>query len=412
LTAKSKLTQLEQRKTTDFLARYPAPGDLAQDLLPSTRQTPALRAIDAALIGLAEAPQDRGRLMVFVPPQEGKPVVEWAMILMGDGSRKRLADVQVGDTVITHRGRPRAVTAVHEQGALPVVTITTHAGRRVTAALDHPFLTPSGWVNAGDLTIGDVLAVVTSPDTGGSATLTPEAARLLGYFVGDGSVTEYVYRREDGTIRSQSSNCSITSFDDEETEDIRKCAASLGFTTDEGSGSRRGRINVGGGARQWIRDHGLAGKTSHTKRVPVEVFTQPPRIIAEFIGAYFACDGTVSRRGGARPDARVEFNSVSWDLLADVQHLLLRLGIQTTVRRKMGRYKGEPHESWRLLMRRQDDVHKFQALVPIHNAKAKTLGDWPLRRTAFDAPLAEDSIASPPAPRAGSRCGCWRRTPA
>lgn len=66
------MTTLEQRKTTDFLARYPAPGDLAQDLLPSTRQTPALRAIDAALVDLATAPQDRGRLMVFVPPQEGK----------------------------------------------------------------------------------------------------------------------------------------------------------------------------------------------------------------------------------------------------------------------------------------------------------------------------------------------------
>lgn len=71
-TAKSRLSTLEQRKTADFLARYPTPGALAQDLLPSTRQTPALRAIDAALVDLADAPQDRGRLMVFVPPQEGK----------------------------------------------------------------------------------------------------------------------------------------------------------------------------------------------------------------------------------------------------------------------------------------------------------------------------------------------------
>lgn len=70
--AKSKLAQLEQTEKADFLARYPTPGALAQDLLPSTKQTPALQAIDAALVDLAGAPEDRGRLMVFVPPQEGK----------------------------------------------------------------------------------------------------------------------------------------------------------------------------------------------------------------------------------------------------------------------------------------------------------------------------------------------------
>lgn len=44
----------------------------AQALLPRTRQTPALQAIDRALVEWSHAPEDRGRLMVFMAPQEGK----------------------------------------------------------------------------------------------------------------------------------------------------------------------------------------------------------------------------------------------------------------------------------------------------------------------------------------------------
>lgn len=40
--------------------------------MPATRQTPALDAIDVALVDLAEAPGTTGRQMIFVPPQEGK----------------------------------------------------------------------------------------------------------------------------------------------------------------------------------------------------------------------------------------------------------------------------------------------------------------------------------------------------
>jgi predicted phage terminase large subunit-like protein len=72
LLAKSKQAALAHRTTEEFLARYPTPGALAQALQPSTKQTPALQAIDRALVDLAQAPLDTGRQMIFVPPQEGK----------------------------------------------------------------------------------------------------------------------------------------------------------------------------------------------------------------------------------------------------------------------------------------------------------------------------------------------------
>ncbi len=56
----------------EFRRRYPTPGALAKAYEPRTRQTPALDAIDDALVDLANAPGATGRQMIFVPPQEGK----------------------------------------------------------------------------------------------------------------------------------------------------------------------------------------------------------------------------------------------------------------------------------------------------------------------------------------------------
>jgi predicted phage terminase large subunit-like protein len=64
--------ELISLQRSEFRERYPTPGALAKALQVSTRQTPALDAIDAALVDLADAPGATGRQMIFVPPQEGK----------------------------------------------------------------------------------------------------------------------------------------------------------------------------------------------------------------------------------------------------------------------------------------------------------------------------------------------------
>jgi predicted phage terminase large subunit-like protein len=50
--------------------RWPTPGAMAQHLDPITRQTPALELVDAELVKVADG--ESRRLMIFMPPQEGK----------------------------------------------------------------------------------------------------------------------------------------------------------------------------------------------------------------------------------------------------------------------------------------------------------------------------------------------------
>lgn len=67
-----ELERLAKKRERDaFVARFPHPGDLAVQLQPQvTKQTPALQAIDRELRLVAEGKLNR--LMLFVPPQEGK----------------------------------------------------------------------------------------------------------------------------------------------------------------------------------------------------------------------------------------------------------------------------------------------------------------------------------------------------
>ncbi len=339
------------------------------------------------------------KLMLFMPPRHGKPIAVHARILMGDGSRKRLADIQTGDTVISHTGAVRKVLAVFEQGMLPVLKITTSTGRTTTAAYDHPFLTTEGWKAARDLAPGMVLANVPQPACHAEPDgRTNEEYRLAGYFIGDGNTTS------SGTATGI--NARVTCFDPIQADDLAHCAGVMGWGVR--LAAQKGSYAFSGGVRTWLRACDLAGKVSREKRVPSWVFQGTPEQIGHFLGAYLACDGSVSKKGAARSDAAVEYYSVNRDLLADVQHLLLRLGIQSRVQLKQGRYLGQIHYSWRLTITSQDDVARFARAIPIVGAKAQTLAAWNVQRRRFDETLLAATRAWPTS-SAASR-GASRRT--
>lgn len=66
-------------------------------------------------------------------------------------------DVQVGDQVLAHDGRPHKVTDTFENGVKPVRRITLAGGQSLTCTDEHPVLVEGSWVLAKDLKIGDVV---------------------------------------------------------------------------------------------------------------------------------------------------------------------------------------------------------------------------------------------------------------
>lgn len=289
------------------------------------------------------------------PGQAGKPVWEEELVLMGDGRLSKLRDVRVGQTVIGKDQKAHRVTAVHEQGSLPTVKLSTESGRQIVAALDHSFLTTEGWKEAGRLTISDTLALLSRAETVGSMSRTAEEFRLAGYFVGDGSVGRPSKSGKNGSCHAE-----FTCNDPIQLDDFKHCVSSLGGQVV----NRKRNVQFGTkGIQRWLRETGLNGATAYTKRVPEWIFSSHKHLVAEFLGAYFACDGTVSKTGD-----EVIFYSVSRQLLVDVQHLLLRLGVASTLKQKNGKYLQTRHVSYLLRMQQQDDGwRRFANRVPVHH---------------------------------------------
>jgi predicted phage terminase large subunit-like protein len=370
-------------------------------LEPGTAFTPGWHLDAICDHGEAVLNGDIKNLIVNIAPRHSKPCDVDGMVLERTRGRIALGDVRVGDHVLTHRGRFRPVAAVHEQGILPVLAITTHTGRTLRVAADHPLLTTRGWVEAQHLTLADTLGEVHAQEVSGAATVTACEARLLGYLIGDGSVND------GGKL--------FTNQDRETLDDFIACTHSVGFIPTErprlgkamqnktvvtlrATQQRKGRARTRlGPVRVWLTRHGLDGKCSYDKRVPPALFAATPDLIAEFVGAYWACDGYVAKRDGRVSECCIGCNTVSRGLAFDIQHLLNRLGIQARIRTMRAplktRRQGDWYTSYQVNITSINHGSKFAACVPVrHSKKRPLLARY--TRSGFDRILNEDRIVS------------------
>lgn len=345
------------------------------------------------------------RLLINFPPRCGKPVAHDMLILERYKGFVRLDAIVVGDEVLTHKGNWGRVSEVHRQGLLPIVRIGTQTGRNVEAALDHPFWTPNGWVEAGKLRPDDVLGVVPPQTPCGANTMSAEEARLLGYIVGDGNCIA-------GTPN-------VTCADDDTAIDIVRCVEAAGFSPKEqryrmaGNGYwlrrisiravahdfGRGQSGYRGPVKRWLGSHGLEAQSSYTKLVPPQVMIGSDAVVANFIGAYWSCDGHITARGKDRRDLLIACDSVNRAFLAQMQLLLGRMGIESRLRQKVHKNlktkkQGDQYVSYTLSLRTQDDCYRFAHRIPMYHSKRERLRAEYRRRFDFDRPIWGDIITS------------------
>lgn len=326
------------------------------------------------------------RLLINVPPGFSKEIQADEPVLTNRG-RIRLGDVRIGDRILTHRGRYRRVSAVHEKGMQPILTITTNAGRAIKAEPSHPFLTPQGWVCAKDLKIDDVLAAVTPLEEEFVDQATPEEARLLGYLVGDGSVTH---------------SPAFTNMEPDCLLDFVRCANSLGFQATKRASNPNSKMKADTiglkGALSWLDKHNLRGKDSYKKRIPPLILASSKNIIENFLGAYWSCDGTiVIRHSHTRNSIFISAcSTVSEGLAGDIQHALLRLGINSRIRHRISKMvskkqPGGQYHHWVVMTCSHEDTVKFKDMAGLCVRKNSKLQGLPVKKFV-QGPLFEDAI--------------------
>jgi replicative DNA helicase len=223
------------------------------------------------------------------------------------------------------------VQDVWSTGVKPVFTLTTRTGRNVTASANHPFLTASGWKRLDELGVGDVIAsAMRLPEHGQEKPERADLCRLLGYLTGDGT---FQHHRSIGFCGSDETHIAdaigiVQSQFPDVTWHLKKQTASYQegeFVRTFGNGYGKPGGNP---LREWLRCVGVYGQKDSSKFVPDYVFEAGVAGAREFLAGYFATDGCIKTCTGRW---LVQCDSVSRRLVEDVQSLLLRLGVVSTI---------------------------------------------------------------------------------
>ena len=273
-----------------------------------------------------------------------------SMVTMGDGTRKPIEDIQVGEHVITHRGRKKEVTGAHKRkykGDLYSIKAEAHPVLRCTHR--HPLLAaewddvkfkdshsnwkwrdptkdplPTGWVHAECLSDQMLIEPVLRGAPEYRATPRDRAfARLLGYYLAEG----HLLRNKKGAL----AGIELTTHKDDPIHDeISELCETWGTNNPPASHLR---ANSDQSVGVYIFDKNLAqdmlewaGVYSKEKRLHELAVRWQSDLALEMLGAYANGDACC-------PDGTIKFSTASNDLAYQLTMLLPRLGMLPSVSR-------------------------------------------------------------------------------
>lgn len=271
-----------------------------------------------------------------------------------------------GDEVIGSDGKPTRVVGIFPQGQREIVFVRMSDGSATRCDLDHLWTarpvsggraTPYQTLTARDLMAriekGERWMLPQRPSvTYADRPELPADPYLIGMLLGDGglstdrvllSMQDDDFAEQEAYLRQQAAAFAC---------DLRRVGdCTWHFAT---------TVKVGGHHHNFLRQVldglGMAGKTSHEKRVPPEYMLASEADRLALLQGLMDTDGSCSKSNGAR-----QFYSVNRALCDDVASLARSLGMNARVLPKNGRYRGEVHCSWRVhIAASQHSVFRLQ----------------------------------------------------
>ncbi|MDE1855839.1 MAG: AAA family ATPase [Candidatus Micrarchaeota archaeon] len=307
-------------------------------------------------------------VLFYGPPGNGKCVTGNTLVLLPDGRYVPIKEVVENREpyVLTltekHKLAIRKVSGWWKLEGKPLLRITTKRGRTVECTPEHPFLIRNGWIEAGHLKENDKIGVPRHAAVFGNAALRECEVKLLAYFIAEGGLTQ-------GSPK-------FTNSEPEILEDfhsaVRQFDGVLHINTKVEKGSimtlqvagayagerRESRYMQRSSMQKFLDSHGLSFTSSYDKTVPAVVFTLQKRLLALFLNRLFSGDGWFedAEREGARYGTKrhrlIGYSSNSETLVRQLQHLLLRFGILSSIYRRT-------NGNWTLAISRGRDVDIF-----------------------------------------------------
>ena len=257
------------------------------------------------------------------------------------------------------------ISHYHQNSTRYTYKLTFKSGRFVEVTEDHPMLTPTGYKPALAMNIGETGAVaVTTPEPLRPVRINPDELDWLSVMLAEGTCSH--------------NPVSYVSMDQGIIDIINKACQNLGFNivpfrkqTAKQAQIQYNHYRINGHTPQGETSHQIllrygAAKKSVDKSVPQQIFMAPNDQVARFIQLFWQCDGTVSKNGIP------ELVLGSKKMLEDIQFLLTRFSIRSTLRHKPSTCQTGTFDAWRLTPLVQD-ISRFYEAFPLWGQHAERI---------------------------------------
>ena len=264
------------------------------------------------------------------------------------------------------------MTKVFYSGRKITYELKLRSGRKIKASANHRFRTVDGWKHLDELKTGSHLAIPRSLSTESKLpTLQNEEFGFIGHLLGDGCILPnqpYHY----------------TSADPENIQYVKDVSQKL-FSIDARVVPQKNWFHVYFPSpyqlthrkyhpiTNWFTKLGIDRVRSYEKKVPSAIFESPSQERLLFLRHLWATDGNISSKKlkGRKPSGNIYYASSSYTLATQVQHLLLSVGIQSSLR--TSDTKPQYRAMYHVQVEGKPNQQKFLTQVGCVGARAKII---------------------------------------
>lgn len=303
------------------------------------------RELDQMTSGLQEA----DLIILAARPSMGKCLGFDSEIILTDGSVQTIEEIyknknaEIFTLANDFKFNKTAIENFIDDGIKPVFKVETRLGRQVETTITHPFLTINGWKKLSELKAGDKIAVPRILNVFGEKIWRECEVKILAYLLGDGCLTK---SSPEFTVAKEALKTDFTEAvnDFGEVEAVKCSSENRTFTLRvRKKGERSNKSNA---LTSRLKSLGIFGCNSHQKFIPAEIFTLKKDLVSLFLNRLFSTDGwaCVLKSG----QVQIGYASVSEKMIRQIQHLLLRFGVISKLKKRSVKYKESRRTAWQL----------------------------------------------------------------
>jgi len=300
---------------------------------------------------------------------------ETLIVRRDTGQRVRIAEL-VGQTNVPVWAMnrqmklvPAELSRVFSSGRKTVYEMTLKSGRVIKASANHPFFMVNGWRRLDRLRVGDRIATARKVTVNGATeAVSDNRLILLAHLIGDGCYLKgqpLHYTNSDKVLIEIVKNAAEAEFKVRPRVVRQKSWFHLYLSAVERLA--RGRRNP---IVRWLDEElHIFNQHSREKRIPELIFGLSEEKIRLFLCHLWATDGCIFvNKAKKGPRVRIYYASGSRELADQVAHLLLRLGIISTIKSSK---KAGYEDMWSVQVTGKIEQTKFLNLIGGVGEKAR-----------------------------------------